>query len=326
MNGIPSPTADLDRSISSWLAHQRALGRGCDDGEWLLGRVRLFVANIPAPDLDRAGFDLWCDSFRHLTATTRRTYQLIVRRFCLYRRRTEPGCFVPDALYFVRPCAYRRPVIIEPAHVTKLLVAADNLTATSDSPLLPAVMRLAIVILYTAGLRRGELVRLTLDDVEPQAGILRIRASKFHKSRLVPLSADAGEELQAYLRKRLASPFTTGPGEPLLGHGERGGRQYTGGGMARVINRLFTNAEVTDGEGRRPRVHDVRHSFAVQALTRWYRGGADVQSNLPRLAMYMGHVSIVSTAHYLHFVPAMRELASDRFESAFGDLIEEMSE
>jgi integrase len=187
-------------------------------------------------------------------------------------------------------------------------------------------MRLAIVILYTAGLRRGELVRLTLDDVEPQAGILRIRASKFHKSRLVPLSADAGEELQAYLRKRLASPFTTGPGAPLLGHGKRGGRQYTGGGMGRVINRLFTNAEVTDGEGRRPHVHDVRHSFAVQALTRWYRAGTDVQSNLPRLAMYMGHVSIVSTAHYLHFVPAMRELASDRFESAFGDLIEEMPE
>jgi integrase/recombinase XerD len=58
---------------------------------------------------------------------------------------------------------------------------------------------------------------------------------------------------------------------------------------------------------------------------RWYRDGGDVQSNLPRLAIYMGHVSIVSTAHYLHFVPAMRQLASDRFEVAFGDLLEEVS-
>jgi integrase len=69
----------------------------------------------------------------------------------------------------------------------------------------------------------------------------------------------------------------------------------------------------------------MRHSFAVQALMRWYRNGADVQSNLPRLAIYMGHVSIVSTAHYLHFAPAMRQLASDRFEVAFGDVIEEVS-
>jgi integrase len=72
-------------------------------------------------------------------------------------------------------------------------------------------------------------------------------------------------------------------------------------------------------------VHDMRHSFAVQALMRWYRDGADVQSNLPRLAIYMGHVSIVSTAHYLHFVPAMRQLASDRFEVAFGHVVGEVS-
>jgi integrase len=69
----------------------------------------------------------------------------------------------------------------------------------------------------------------------------------------------------------------------------------------------------------------MRHSFAVQALMRWYRDGADVQSNLPRLAIYMGHVSIVSTAHYLHFVPAMRQLASDRFEVAFGHVVGEVS-
>jgi integrase/recombinase XerD len=58
-------------------------------------------------------------------------------------------------------------------------------------------------------------------------------------------------------------------------------------------------------------------------LIRWYRAGADVQSCLPSLAMYMGHVSIVSTAHYLHFVPAMQELASSRFETAFGNIVVE---
>lgn len=97
-------------------------------------------------------------------------------------------CFFPDPLYFVRLLPYRRPVIVEPAQVTRLLDAADKLVSTVNSPLLPAVMRMAVKLLYTAGLRRGELVPLTLDDVEARTGLLRIRASKFHKSRLVRLS------------------------------------------------------------------------------------------------------------------------------------------
>jgi integrase/recombinase XerD len=90
-----------------------------------------------------------------------------------------------------------------------------------------------------------------------------------------------------------------------------------------MTHSLFKTTGVQNSEGRRPRIHDLRHSFAVQALVRWYREGADVQSNLPKLAMYMGHVSIVSTAYYLHFVPALAALAGDRFEKSFGDLIEE---
>jgi integrase len=205
-----------------------------------------------------------------------------------------------------------------------MLAVADSLTPTANSPLLPANMRLALIILYTAGLRRGELARLTLDDVEPQVGLLRIRASKFHKSRFVPLSPDATEALRTYLHRRLAAPFDADPSAALLCCGAGGGHGYTGAGLGEAVNRLFVTASVQDSEGRLPRVHDIRHSFAVQALMRWYRAGADVQSCLPSLAMYMGHVSIVSTAHYLHFVPTMRELASNRFEAAFGNIVAEV--
>ena len=316
-------SAPLDRWIAAWLVHQRALGRGYESEQWILAYLRRFIVSTGAIDLDQASFDRWCDSFRHLSATTRRGRQLVARRFCLFRRRSEPSCFVPDPLYFVRLLPYRQPVIIDPAQVSRLLAAADKLTPTGNSPLLPAVMRLAIIILYTAGLRRGELVRLTLADIDPQTGVLRVRESKFHKSRFVPLSTDATDSLRAYLRWRLEAPFITDPSGPLLCCGARGRRGYTGAGLREAINRLFVAADVRDGEGRLPTVHDIRHSFAVQALIRWYRAGADVQSCLPRLAMYMGHVSIVSTAHYLHFVPTMRELASTRFETVFGDIVAE---
>jgi integrase len=100
---------------------------------------------------------------------------------------------VSDPLYFVRLCPYRRPVIIEPSQVERMLMVADGFAPTPNSPLLPRAMHLAVVILYTAGLRRGGLARLALEDVEPETGVLRIRTSKFHKSRLVPLSPTANE-------------------------------------------------------------------------------------------------------------------------------------
>jgi integrase/recombinase XerD len=187
---------------------------------------------------------------------------------------------------------------------------------------MPAVLRLAVVLLYTAGLRRGELLRLSLQDVDAKAGVLRIRESKFRKSRFVPLSDDARRELRAYLRQRLAPRFDRSPTSPLLCNQTRGFRGYTGTGLTSGIQALFAAADVHDRQGRRPRIHDFRHVFALQALLRWYRADLDVQSNLPKLAMYMGHVSIVSTAYYLKWIPEIAEAASARFERHCGRLLQ----
>ena len=144
---------------------------------------------------------------------------------------------------------------------------------------------MAIVLLYTAGLRRGEVLRLTLADVDGEAGVVRVRESKFHKSRLVPLSASAHGELCRYLRGRLAFCGDARPTAPLLCNHSRGWRPYTGTGLRDGINRLFDQAGVRDPQQRRPRVHDLRHSFAVQALTRLQRRGENVQTRLPHLAL-----------------------------------------
>lgn len=202
-----------------------------------------------------------------------------------------------------------------------MLAGADRLAPTSTSPLRPAVMRLAVVLLYTAGLRRGELLHLTLADVDPRHGTLHIRASKFHKSRIVPLSPDAARELRLYLRKRLRPPLSRSADSPLLCNSKGRLRGYTGTGLRQGIQALFRAANIWGTDGRTPRAHDFRHSFAVGSLLRWYQQGADVQSNLPKLAMYMGHVSIVSTAYYLRWIPQLAAAASDRLERHFGHLI-----
>jgi len=312
----------LDSLIDQYLQRQRALGRGYQGEEWMLRSLSHFLQDRRIEDLDQAGFDGWCQSFVHLTANVRRSRQRVVRNFCLYRRRTELSCFVPDINRFPRPTPYVAPVIFGAVEVSRMLMAAEHLRPTAGSPLRPAVMRLAVILLYTAGLRRGELVRLTLGDVDSTCGVLRIRNSKFHKSRFVPLSPDARHEVRRYLKQRSRPPFTMTADSPLLCNCSRGFRGYTGTGLSGGIHTLFQAAQVRSSDGRRPRVHDFRHSFAVQALLRWYREDADVQSNLPKLAMYMGHVSIVSTAYYLKWMPEITAAASQRFETHFGYLLE----
>ena len=161
----------------------------------------------------------------------------------------------------------------------------------------PAVYRLATVLLYTAGLRRDELVRLTLADWDLARGTLQIEASKFGKSRLVALSADARHELQCYSQRRLG--WSAAAADPLLGHGPDTRRGYSGPGLGDGLRQLFRAAEVRDARGNRPRVHDLRPTYAVHALLREYRCGRDPQALLPTLATAMGQVSAASTAYYL---------------------------
>lgn len=310
------------RAVAAFLAHQRTLGRDYTAVEYILEMLRRFVVSQRADDLTASLYERWCKKQRHLSPNTLRSRQYVVRKFCLYRQRSEPRCFVPDPA-FAKRRPYIEPVLITEEHITRMLNVIKMLPAASVSPLQSAVMRMAVVLLYTAGLRRGELVRLRLGDIDPQKGVLRICDSKFHRSRLVPLSRDAHRELLCYLRRRLTKPYDQRPGAPLLCNTHGGPcHGYVGASITQAINRVFLQADVHDEEGRKPRVHDARHSFALQALIRSYRRGDDVQTQLPRLALYMGHVSVISTAYYLRFIPEVAALASRRFGQSFSHLIE----
>jgi integrase len=320
MNG-PKSTSELASAIDRFLTHKRALGRRYRQEAWLLPGLLHHVKQCACRDLNASCFERWLASFQDRHPNTRRKWYQIVRHFCLYRRRDEPGCFLPSADGAAKRQPYVTPVIVEPGQIARMLVLASKLPRTSASPLRSPALRLAIVLLYTCGLRLGELLRLTIGDVGEQGTVLRIGESKFHKSRLVPLSVSATRELQSYLRQRRKA-FAANPGTPLLCN-RHGGHlhPYSHPGLQRAINLIFESAGVRDERGRRARVHDLRHTFAVQALVRWYRNGANLQTSLPKLALFMGHVSIESSAYYLHWVPTLRSLASQRFEQRFGQLV-----
>lgn len=313
------PTTPFERVAIRYIRHQHALGKHFVRQQWVIGRLARFLAQRAATDVDAALFEAWCQARRSTSPTNRRSEALIIRKLCLHRQRTESGCFVPDPLYFPRRTPPIAPVIFGSDEVRRMLQVIDAWPPHPQLPLRKAAMRISVILLYTAGLRRGELTKLTLADVDLRSQVLRIRESKFHKSRFVPLSPSATRELRHYLKLRLASPWDIRAEAPLLGHqhGSVHFRGYVPEAIGSAIRQIFKDAEVHDPHGRRPRLHDFRHSFAVQALLRWYRAGADVQAKLPQLSMYMGHVSIASTAYYLHFIPSIAAAAHRRFERHF---------
>lgn len=162
--------------------------------------------------------------------------------------------------------------------------------------------------------------RRLLAESHAAAGVLRIRASKFHNARWVPLSTSATRELRAYLRARAALQPNLAPSSALICGCVT--RPYTPEGLSSAVKRVMLQSGIWAGAPRLARVHDFRHGFAVAALRRWYEAGADVQSELPKLALYTGHVSIASTAYYLRYIPAVVALAGERFACAFGTHID----
>jgi integrase/recombinase XerD len=314
------PLQAFDLALSAYLKSRRALGRAYRGEERVLGKLRSHLLASHRSDLDERSFAAWRRTLTHCTHNTQVDYAVGILKFCRYRRRGEPGCFLPERSSIGRHRPYPLPSPVGELEVARLLEYMDCYQQARDRKLRRAALRVALILLHTTGLRRGELARLTLGDMDIDAGVLRIQASKFHKSRWVPLSASAGQALKAYLQTRLKLVRASAASSQLLYSCAT--RPYNGNGLSSAIKRIMQRSEIWP-QGKLPRVHDLRHGFAVSALKRWYHEGRDVQAELPKLAMYMGHVSIASTAHYLRYMPAVVELASGRFDKVFGGIVSE---
>lgn len=316
----PLPLHRFDAAVQAFISSRRALGRAIRIDECVLRRLRAYLARAGYSDLDADSFERWRRQLSHCAHNTQVDWAMMVYRFCRYRRRRENRCFLPQRWTLGRHRPYPLPTPIEADQVRRLLDFADRRPSSGGRALLHAAQRLAIVLMYTAGLRRGEAARLRMEDVDAETGVLRIWGSKFHKSRWVPLSPSATRELRAYLRVRAA--FV-----PRIAHNTMllcscAARGYTVEGLGSAVHDVMHRSGIWANAPRVPRVHDFRHAFAVAALRRWYEEGRDVQSELPKLSMYMGHVSIASTTYYLRFMPAVVSLASERFGSSYAKLIE----
>jgi len=301
---------------------KQALGQRFDPPTRTLESLDRFLHNHATkyPVLNAAAFQAWSQTQEHTASGTRRIRMQQVYNFSLYRRQTEPHCFVPDPDLFPKFHQRVQPYIFSEQEVARLLRATSGLKRV-PGPLRPEMIRLAIVLLFTTGIRRGELLSLTLSDYNRPEGTLLIRESKFYKSRLLSINGDIAEEVQHYLCARAQRKLPVSSDTALICNDLRNGRSYCGSALGRTVTSLLRQCSIFTPKGRLPRVHDFRHAFAVNALLRWYREGAEVEAKLPLLATYMGHASVVSTHYYLHWIEPLRTAASEKFAHHYGELV-----
>ena len=315
MNTPESFRSALGPVVERYLALRQALGRDCYSERRVFVGLDRFLARVAAgDDLTGEAFAQWCLASAHLRSGVRRQHMRVVRNLCLYRRRTEPGCFVPDITQFPAEHQRGRPHIFSEAEIGALLRTALALQPRPGSLLRPRTLHLAIVLLYTSGLRRREAVRLTVGDYDPAERTLLVRASKFpspgatfvtgqrrgqRTSRAQSTGRCAGRDQSAVVMT--AAYWAT--------------RRWAGRGLRALFAGWRPHC-------RRPAAPCPRPaSFCRPRAAALVPRGRRRAGQLPYLATYMGHVSVVSTEYYLHFVEAVAGHASDRFASRCSALL-----
>ena len=232
----------------------------------------------------------------------------IIRVFARYLIALDPATEVPPVGLLSEPSHRIVPHIYSDEDLRKVLIAADHLLPEHRSD----TYRQLISLVAVTGMRVGEAVRLDCDDIDWERGLLTIVKSKFGKSRQIPLHPTTIEALAAYGARRDArrprpkstSFFTSSIGTRLIRDN-----------VSTVFPCLVREAGLAASHGRRPpRLHDLRHAFAVKTLINWYRDGVDVQAKLPLLSTYLGHVAPSTTYWYLTAVPELLELAALRLD------------
>ncbi len=309
---------NLHEAIESYLSLKRSLGAVFSAEARILHSFARAVGDIPVDAVDVTACSAFCRGIgpptrwwerKHYTLRGFFTF-LVARGHLAASPLPEAG---PKITNTFKPYVYSRDEI-------KRLLDATTILEDERSPLQPFTFRTLLLVLYAAGLRPSEGLHLRYCDVDLAEQILAIWDTKFFKSRMVPIGTDLVTALESYGRARRSLPMPADSHSAFFS---------TTTGQAISLNRLenvFARLRVHAGVERpaedrwQPRLHDLRHAFAVHRLVAWYKEGADVQACLPLLATYLGHVNLSGTQTYLTMTQELLTQASTRFErySAIG--------
>jgi site-specific recombinase XerD len=254
----------------------------------------LYEQDFQQPRLTREICDLYQQNLARLAPRSQGNRFCVVRQLCEYLTCKDPQCFIPEPLRSPPSPGAHRPYIFAPEQIGKLLSAAAKLLPPES--LRPHTYQTLIGLLYTTGIRIGEAFALNIEHFLPDEQRLYIAQGKFRKSRWVVLSHSTSRALAQYLDRRMGKKPNAQDAALFLNERRQRLCHPT---VHKTYCDLLQKCGIMHDKCKGPRIHDLRHSFAVRRLLAWYRDGEDVNARLPSLATYMGHVDISSTQVYL---------------------------
>jgi integrase/recombinase XerD len=314
-----SPAVTMSGAITALVAEKRATGCKYDTEERVLARFAAFCASqfpgLEAPD--RASVEAWITSARQraVTPATLQGLAAPVRELARWLGRRGVPAYVLPGGALPRPVRYV-PHIYTDQELAALFAQADRCHYDSQVPFRHLVMPVLFRTIYARGLRASEARLLRFGDVDAETGVLTIRDGKGGKDRQVPVSAPLRERLAGY-HARVAG--RTGGDWFFPG---TSGRPLTLMNVNRNFRRFLRQARIPHGgKGHGPRVHDLRHTMAVNNLRSWFARGEDAGALLPVPQAYMGHSSIADTDYYLRLTAESYPHITAAIQRAHGDVV-----
>jgi integrase len=308
----------LREALQEYLALRRGLGFKLYDAGLVLPRFVAFMEERQALHITTKLALEWVQQAKTVRPAEWGRRLGFVRAFARYRSATDPLTEVPPPELLSHPSTRARPHLYTEQEVQDLLEAALQLpTARPSTPLRPWVFHCLLGLLSVTGLRISEALDLKLDDVDLEQGVLTVRAAKLGRTRLVPLHSSTCTVLLCYIERR--KQFFGACCSNYVFVSTRGTRLDIGR-VHRVFYALSRQTGLRAPGGRNgARLHDFRHRFAIQVLTRWYESGEDPARRLPVLSTYLGHVCPAGTYWYLSNSPELMAQAMVRLERRWGE-------
>jgi integrase/recombinase XerD len=314
-----SPAVTMAGAITALVAEKRAVGYKYDAEHRVLARFAAFSASqfpgLQAPT--RASVEAWIAAARQrgVKPATLQGLAAPVRELARWLGRRGMPAYVLPAGALPRPARYV-PHIYTDQELAALFAQTDRCHYDSQVPFRHLVMPVLFRTIYACGLRASEARLLRFGDVDVDAGVLTILHGKGGRDRQVPASQPLRDRLAGYYAR--VAGRTGGewffPGQT--------GQPLTLGNIDKNFRRFLWQARIPHGgKGHGPRVHDLRHSMAVNNLRFWFAAGEDVGALLPVLQAYMGHASIAGTGYYLRLTAESYPHITAAIQRAFGDVV-----
>lgn len=318
--GYESPLAPLMERL---VREKRAGGYKYDTPARVLKELDRFLCDrtVNPNELPKALVDEWLAQKPHEHASTFQRRVILVRQLARLMLRLGYSAYVPPDGIGPRRSYTFSPRIFTRAEMRQIIHAVDSLPPSAKSPLRHIILPEIYRLLYSCGFRLSEVLNLKVGDVDLQQGVITVRDGKFGKDRLVPPAIDMVERLRRYaeeLEKRTLVKQETGS------YFFPSARQAAWGSTTiyHLFRRVLLQCGIPHGgRGKGPRLHDLRHTFAVHRLLQWYKEGADLNAKLPFLVAYLGHLDFTGTQKYLHLTAELFPHLTERMNQQFGGVI-----